>query len=457
VCKLDVTLTQYYDRMNVLIGTVEAVQPEARLVVVKVVEALKGQSPGPRLRVQIASPGEMIKSVAAGQPIVLFLSRGQGAAAIHVADTWVLASAVGGADPPAWRVVQRKDDLKPAFPGRTEALVRLLGELKAGRRPTIDRWDHKPFAAGARQRAKLPVQKPAWLLAADVNGDKKPDLLAGSAAGTRLLLATAGGYQDATAEWGNWGEAGGYHAAGEVNGDGRADFLLDGALWINDGRKFVVAKVRLDPPRTGRPLAAAVVDVTGDARPDAVFLSSSGELRIFENPGSTDRPWPARAAKGPADFPRAPVSAALGDFGETGKPQVVVFDANQVLRFPLDPDGGPPDDFGRLTGVDLRKGRFADGLRCRAGVALHMDADRRCDLLALGDRGALLLVNRGFGFFFVDDNPMAAVSPPGGLSSPIGAAPGMVCAAADLHGHGCDDLLLLAEDGTLFELDNGPQ
>ncbi|MCY3021010.1 MAG: VCBS repeat-containing protein [Planctomycetota bacterium] len=286
--KLEQTVSKIYEQSKtVLVGKVAGVNPDTRVVDVTIVEALKGKSPGEKMRVQIASPAEVLKEVAPGQPLVFLLGEGEGA--IHLADTWLLATGIPNSNMQAWRVVQLYDAGRQGFPGRTAALVRLVTDLKAGKSTILNKWERKPFAGGVHKRGKLNIQKPSWVMACDVNGDKKPDLLVGSAAGTRLLLATAGGaessasqYQDVTEQWGLSGGAGGYHAFGDVDGDGKTDLLLDDTLWLNRGGKFVAAKARLELPGGGaRPLAAALADVTGDQKPDALLLAANGELRIF--------------------------------------------------------------------------------------------------------------------------------------------------------------------------------
>ncbi|MGD0090614.1 MAG: hypothetical protein ABSE73_11905 [Planctomycetota bacterium] len=464
----------------VLVGSVVSVSAETRVIEVNIQEALKGKSPGERIRVQIVAPVELLKTVVPAQPVVFFLGESDGA--IHLADTWLLAAGVPNSGMKVWRVVKVHDTVKQGFPGSTAALVRLVNDLKAGKFTILNKWDGKLFAGGVHKRAQLNLQKPRWIMAADIAGDNKSALLAGTAAGVRLLLPAGDGYEDATEQWG-LGTAGvpagteagatkgGYHACGDIDGAGKLDLLLDDTLWLNQGpgKKFVAAKARLEPPVKGRSLAAALAGVTGDRKPDALFLSDAGELRIFENPGSPDKPWPLRLTKSLWDEAEAAekVFAAFGDWGDNGKLHVLVVSQTGIVRYALDPGGGPPADFLRLTGLDWRKNeKYRNGLKNLHAAALHIGESpaapgdktpRGLDLFAVCDAGPLLLLNRGFGTFLLDDNPGggsagAPVFGPGTLGA-LKLTPGTLWAPAGLHGRGVEALLVLAEDGTLYELD----
>jgi ribosomal protein L35AE/L33A len=461
VIKLNITVAGVYQGSKAVVtGTVAGVNAENGVIEIKVTETLKGKSLGERLRVQIAAPDllktEWINKVAAGAPMVLFLAdlKAGGTAAIHLADTWLLANGAPNSNMQVWRVVQINEPTKQSFPGRTAALLRLLADLKNGKNTILDKFEQKVLAGGMRKLANLGVQKPQWIMAADVNGDKRAGLLVGTANGTRLFLATGDGYEDATQKWGLSGAAGRYHACGDVNSDGHLDLLLDGTLWLSDGQKFTAATTRFDPPDKS-PLAAALLDVTGDGKPDALFLAADGQLRVFENPGAPEKPWPQRPAQSLWKDRPAPAMAAFGDWGDNGKPHVLVVWQTGIERFALDAAGGPPADFDRLTGLNLSKlSRYRTGLNSAVAVALDVNGDRRPDLLAVWDTGSLLLVNRGFGTYLCDDNAAPAVAAKGPTAA---AGHSGAWTAASLRGDGFDDLLRLSDDGTLHAFDNRPE
>jgi len=434
----------------VMIGKISEVVPEKQLAVITMTELLKGGTkPFAKIRALLPEPKDFVKQVRPDQPIVFFLTAGvKDRALLHVGDTWLKMENIANSD--VWKSQQIDDKLTKGFPGRTSALVKMLSEKNAGNLDVImDVFPKVPFGPGQRKLGKLEIQKPSWLLAEDLNGDKKPDLIVGASAGTKVFLAAGDGYQDATAQWGALG-AGSYHAAGDVNGDGKIDLLIDGSLWINDGQKFTAAKMAFGLPAKS-PLAAALIDVNGDQKLDAVFLTASGQVQIYENNGGTEKPWSGKAGTPLWSDGDAPAFAAIGDFGDTGKPHALVVTANGVTRYAFDADGGTPADFTRLTGFELKKiTKFTDGFKSPVAVSLSMNGAGRPDLYLFSDTNPLLLLNRGLGTFFMDDFTTH------GTPKPLAFTPNPTSrmARANMHGKGVDDVLILAEDGTLYLMEN---
>ena len=67
---------------------------------------------------QVKNPPELVKSLAAGSPVVLLASKGRpGAVVLHVGDTWLLGALVANSQPPLWRAAPVTDDKPKAFPG----------------------------------------------------------------------------------------------------------------------------------------------------------------------------------------------------------------------------------------------------------------------------------------------------------------------------------------------------
>lgn len=449
----------YRTSKAVVIGRVTAVSAAGRVADVAVAATLKGDSPGERFRVQVASPAAVFGQVAAGREVIVFVSkvRGGSMAVLHLADTWLLAKRVGNANPQVWRIVQRHN-ASQTFPGRTAALVRLVREIKAGKGTILDEMDVAYFRSDARKLARLDVAEPRWILAGRVNADKKPDLLIGTAGGVRLMLAADRGYRDATGAWRLKAGPAAYRALGDVNGDGKVDLLLGRALWINTGAAFSPAGAKLAPPE-GTPLAAALRDVTGDKRPDALFLTAAGALAVFENAAAPNAPWRPRPPKALWSAGQAPAAAHFGDWGDTPGPHVLAVRESGITRYALDAAGGPPADFQRLTGVDLRRyyERYRHGFKNVLSAALDVNGDGRRDLLAVCDTGGLLMVNRGFGTFLCNYAAGGPVAPQAKKPPKLKLTPQTPWTAADLHDDRLEDLLILTPDGTLYELPNVPR
>lgn len=457
VIRVDNTVSKIYaDSKAVVVGTVTAVNPDNRVVDVKVTDTAKGESPGAQVRLQIVSPEDLIARVAAGQPVVLFIAEeksGAFIALVHLADTWLMAQRVPESKPPVFRVMQ-VFNAKQTFPGRTVAMVRMAGELKGGKSTLLNKVEPNFFRGAIKEVAKLGVARPTLLAAADVNGDKKPDLVVAAADGAHLFLAAGAGYEDATATWGLAGASGLVAAFGDASGDGKPDLLLGKEIYINDGQKFTPAKAVLHVPDSAKPLAAALVDVTGDKKADALFLLAGGTFLVFENPGAPGQPWSQKSPVALWQEKEAALAAAFGDWGDNGKPHILVVRPGGIVRYALDADGGPPAGFERLTGEKTPHVVSPEGLKNVVATTVDVNGDRRPDFLLVADGGTLVLVNRGFGAFLdALDGGSALVAAPD-RPVPFKLSPATPVAAADLHGDAVDDLLILAPDGRLFEADN---
>jgi hypothetical protein len=129
---------------------------------------------------------------------------------------------------------------------------------------------------------------------------------------------------------------------------------------------------------------------------------------------------------------------------------VIVIREDGIFRQGLQTTGGPGDDFTRLTGEPLSN-YHKDNPKWLAGAtaaALDCNGDGRMDVLINSSGGPMLLINRGFGCFFVNPD----------IGKTIGDAlpPNAKWTALDVDGDKHDDLVVISEDGKLTAILNPP-
>jgi hypothetical protein len=455
VIKVDFPVSKIYgDSKTVIAGTVARLNPDNRVIDIKVQTVMKGEPVGEQVRVQIAAPPELIKQVAPEQPVVVFA--GEVEAVVHLADTWLLAKRLPMGGPPAWRVESVYATARTTFPGRTAGLIGLVAQLKAGGPKLMDVADAEAFGGGAKELAHLKV-KPTFLAAADLNADRKLDLIVGTAGGVKLFLAADKSYTDVTDQWRLTGAAGNHCAVGDVNGDGKPDLLLGKTLWLRSDDAFVQAKATLDLPPESDWLAVTLADATGQKRSDVVVLLKNGKLITLANPGSLDKPWPA-TSKTLWEDPEVPQAAAFSaDWGDNGELHVLVVREKDIVRYACGPTPEPPADFLRLTGVPLSsdKGIGDKPMKVVLATPLDYDGNGKTDYLLVTEGGGITLVNRGFGSFLTSAiqqifHVKGEDKLPFALTPATAVAPGAIAAGKNPR----QNLLILTEEGKLFELDN---
>lgn len=458
VIKIEFPVSRMYaESKTVRSATIVSVDAASGLVEAKPRDTFKGGAAPARLRLQIVGPADVIKRVAMDQPVVIFAreTEGKGAVIVHLADTWLLAQGVPEATPPTLRVVQGYEAAQ-AFPGRTAALVRLLAALKAGPSPLADKLDPACLAGTVREIANLGV-KATFLETADLNADKRVDLLIGTAEGVRLFLSAGQGFTDVTAAWGLPGVRAEHAASGDVNGDGQPDLLLGTNLWLRQGDKFVRDETALSLPPDAAWLTVAVADVTGDKKADVVVLQKSGELVVLQHPGAAGNPW-TRTSRKLWEGGTATAARFSTDWGETGQLQVMVVRGNGIICYAAAAAGEPGLSFLQLTGAAWPaaltvEAQPAGAVKC---VTLDCDGNGKLDLVLLAPGGGLSLLNRGFGAYWVVNTIHAKLRPPDAKALPFAIGSGTFLAGGQLQPGDPprQNLLVLMEDGRLYEMAN---
>jgi hypothetical protein len=458
VIKVEYPVTRIYGESKIVrSGSVLSADAGRGVVEVKPVETFKGGPAPERLRLRITAPADVIPRVAVGQAVAIFLveTESQGAAIVHLADTWLLAQGVPDAALPTLNVVQGYDGAR-AFPGRTASLVRLLAAMKGGASPMEDKLDPECLAGKAREVADLGV-KATFLETADINGDARPDLLVGTSDGVRLFLNSEKGYTNATDAWGVKDVRAEHAAVGDVNGDGLPDLLLGVALMARNGDRFVRMEPAPDLPPDAGWLDSAVADVTGDRKADIVVLLKTGELIHLQNPGDGGKPWP-RVSRKLWDSGGASSARFSAGWGEPAQLYAMVVRPEGITRYAAAADGEPATPFAQLTGTAWPSKLAVDGgapgaVQC---AALDCDGNGKLDLVLLAPGGGVTVLNRGFGAFYVDYTIHAALRPEDPKAQPFAIGPGTLFAGGQLQRGRIprQNLLVLTEDGRLYEIPN---
>jgi hypothetical protein len=443
VIQLKLTVSKMYSSSSpVMIAKVVSLNEANRVIEADVTETLSGQA-SPKIRLQIIQPQNLVGKIKVGNPIVLMAAKGRGAgdASIHLGDTWLLARAKPDSNPPIWQITQEQsNDFTKAYPGTTESLAKLVRELKSGKSSFMDKAEERLFGEGASEVAQLKIT-PGALFGADVNDEKV--LLIATAHGPRVFSKSGENYQDVTAKY-SLPESGQLLAVGDLDGDSKPDLLIDKTPYLLKNNSFK-AGAALDIPAKAELLAITI------ANGRIYALSRSGQ---FSNGIESHQLWndPTTAAGA------APSRAAIiGAFDEGEKICAIVAGESSLTRYSLD---GRAADFTRLTGEAIATYLKDSGGKFKNPKLVPLDAngDGRHDLLVLSEGANFLLINRGFGAYFVSP---AAASLALGLgpdkSFPYAAsATSSHWDAIDTRGDHHEDLLILTPDGALYRLGNPP-
>jgi hypothetical protein len=347
--------------------------------VVASAKALKGTAPGESIKFKIAGLPQVLAGVKEGSPYVLLTGRQAANFALHLGDTWLLPEAT---DRPDLFSVTQEKDLKQSYPGTTTALIRIVEAKAAGKYDMLD------TVTEASSKAML-------------RGGTK-DLPKIDGAGVTHLITVRSPDK---------------HCA--VYGQTK-DALK---------RLFNATPTGFDVDSSPAP----AVPVGVIAISPGEYLSASGELTQIK--GAKSKLWPDAT---PAS------AAAFGNFGEDDRQYALVIKDDDVLRYPLD-GKGEVTDFLRMTGERVST-YHRDNPKWLAGAtcaALDVNGDGRMDLLIHTKAGAMLLINRGYGAFFIDADIDKALKTNDGRSLITDKTP---WTAVDVNADDLDDLIILSPE-----------
>jgi hypothetical protein len=297
------------------------------------------------------------------------------------------------------------------------------------------------FGAGSSPRA---------VVASDVNGDGRPDLLVGTGGSNTVsvLLNTTVPFGRRATTFGSTATFGTGNtpaavAGADVNGDGRPDLLV-----ANSGANTVSVLLNLTAPGAApsfapaadflvgsTPRALTAVDVNGDGRPDLLVANSGANtvsvLLNLTAPGAA----PSFAPAASFGVGSSPVSVAAVDVNGDGRPDLIVANSGantvSVLLNQTAPGGAP--SFAPAVS-------FGAGINPAFVAAVDVNGDGRPDLF---------VTNPGFNTLLALLNTTApgATTPSFAAAENIGAgnSPASVT-AADVNGDGRPDLIVASND-----------
>ena len=164
--------------------------------------------------------------------------------------------------------------------------------------------------------------------AADVNGDGKMDLIAANVDGKSVVVFTnnGGGVFSSNASYslGSSDQPNSIVAA-DINGDGKPDIICAnmssiGSLEVltNDGSGHFAVSLSVNDQYS---FGVAVADINGDGKPDIVFVDYLGGLNVLTNDGSGNFPNLATY-----NIPYNVFSVTMADANGDGKPDVIFVD-----------------------------------------------------------------------------------------------------------------------------------
>ena len=243
------------------------------------------------------------------------------------------------------------------------------------------------------REVKVPSKPhPHMVAAADVDGDRRVDLITDSAAENRLLLVLANG---GTASIDVGRKPYFTLSAADIDGDGNIDLVVPNqglgtvSILLGDGQGHF-AHAPQSPIAAGpEPFSATIADVNGDHRPDIVVANYSGHITDLERDGLTwirnDGKRRFTAFTNRVVTTRGSWRIAAGDFNGDGIADAAI-------------TNGAGDDvaiaFGSRNG--LRAGISVPTMHGPHGLAFaDLDGDGRADLLVCTEDVDELLVIRG--------------------------------------------------------------
>jgi hypothetical protein len=403
VIAVKLPVSQMYDgARTVIVGNVTKLNPQTGAVTASA-KALKGAT-GDVLRFKLEGFPAVVARLKEGSPFVLLTGTHPEDFALHLGDTWFLPEAKAE----GLYLVKQERDLKQSYPGTTAALMKIAQDRAAKKYNMLD---------------QVTEQEGKSMLHGGVKDLGKFD----AAPFTSLQTIKA------------------------LRGNRKSLIALG-----KDSMKFFAASDQgITPARPSLPaipvadvIAVSVVDLTGTGAPVVVALKKTGQLDLYQTPGNTTATKTIHLWK---DNTTAS-AAAFGNFGEDEKPCVIVIKDDNIERYSLDASSQPAD-FLRLTGerVSTYHKDKPNWLSGATAAPVDINGDGKTDVLINTIAGPMLLINRGYGAFFIDQDVAKILKTEAG--QPL-ITEKSLWTAIDVDGDHLDDLLIINESGAAIAVMN---
>jgi hypothetical protein len=189
-------------------ANVTRIDAEKKTFDVSVGEALRGEMTLKAMTCTISNPPELIHQIKIGDLVVVMFARDKNDGTanpltmVHIADRW-FTGRFFAKTPDTFQILSANpNQAKDSFPGKTRALVNILREVEAGKLTLLNRLGDRMLNGDEREVAKLGKKDATSFSAGDINGDGRADFLVCAGGRPYLFVATDSAFEDQTEKWG---------------------------------------------------------------------------------------------------------------------------------------------------------------------------------------------------------------------------------------------------------------